>query len=475
MKESTKTSGKLGTESIGKLLLQQSLPASIGFLVMSVYQMVDVWFVSRYAEGEIAIAAITVVLPITFLISSFGMAVGVGGASVLARALGEENPEKAQKTFSNQIMLTLGFVLFFVLLGYLFQTELLTLFGANEEIMPYAKKYLNVLLLGLPFLGWAMMSNNVIRSEGKPKMAMYTMIIPAVSNIVLDYVLILQFDMGITGAAWATTVGYMLSGIYTLWFFLSGKSELQLSKSGLRLDIPIVKEISSIGSITLLRQSMFSLLAIVLYSQLDKWGQVEYETTLGESGGSHAIAIYGLIRGFTLFVAFPIIGIMQGLMPIVSFNYGAKNGQRVKDSVWLAIQWTTGISLLLLSVIVIFPEELIGIFTEDKDLLAHTPRVLQLIFLSLPVMGIGFIGGAYFQAVGKPIPALVLTLARQGLFMIPLMFILAYFFGLDGVWISLPAGEVVAGIWAASWLYLEVNKLKDKNTTASEMETIGIQ
>ena len=320
-----------------------------------------------------------------------------------------------------------------------------------------------------------MMSNNVIRAEGKPKMAMYTMIIPAVSNIVLDYVLILQFDMGITGAAWATTVGYMLSGIYTLWFFLSGKSELQLSKSGLRLDIPIVKEISSIGSITLLRQSMFSLLAIVLYSQLDKWGQVEYETTLGESGGSHAIAIYGLIRGFTLFVAFPIIGIMQGLMPIVSFNYGAKNGQRVKDSVWLAIQWTTGISLLLLSVIVIFPEELIGIFTEDKDLLAHTPRVLQLIFLSLPVMGIGFIGGAYFQAVGKPIPALVLTLARQGLFMIPLMFILAYFFGLDGVWISLPAGEVVAGIWAASWLYLEVNKLKDKNTTASEMETIGTQ
>jgi len=475
LKESTKTSGKLGTESIGKLLLQQSLPASIGFLVMSVYQMVDVWFVSRYAEGEIAIAAITVVLPITFLISSFGMAVGVGGASVLARALGEENPEKAQKTFSNQIMLTLGFVLFFVLLGYLFQTELLTLFGANEEIMPYAKKYLNVLLLGLPFLGWAMMSNNVIRAEGKPKMAMYTMIIPAVSNIVLDYVLILQFDMGITGAAWATTVGYMLSGIYTLWFFLSGKSELQLSKSGLRLDIPIVKEISSIGSITLLRQSMFSLLAIVLYSQLDKWGQVEYETTLGESGGSHAIAIYGLIRGFTLFVAFPIIGIMQGLMPIVSFNYGAKNGQRVKDSVWLAIQWTTGISLLLLSVIVIFPEELIGIFTEDKDLLAHTPRVLQLIFLSLPVMGIGFIGGAYFQAVGKPIPALVLTLARQGLFMIPLMFILAYFFGLDGVWISLPAGEVVAGIWAASWLYLEVNKLKDKNTTASEMETIGTQ
>ncbi|MFT7229867.1 MAG: putative MATE family efflux protein [Bacteroidia bacterium] len=464
MKKSTKTSGKLGTESIGKLLLQQSLPASIGFLVMSLYQLVDVWFVSRYAEGELAIAAITVVLPITFLISSFGMAVGVGGASVLARALGEENPEKAQKTFSNQILLTFGFVLSFVLLGYIFQTELLTLFGANEEIMPYAKKYLNILLLGLPFLGWAMMSNNVIRAEGKPKIAMLTMIIPAVSNIVLDYVLILHFDMGIAGAAWATTTGYVLSGLYTLWFFLSGKSELKLSKSELRFDLPIVKEITSIGSITLLRQSMFSLLAIVLYGQLDKWGQVEYAATLGDSGGSHAIAVYGLIRGFTLFVAFPIIGIMQGLMPIVSFNYGAKNGQRVKDSVWLAIKWTTGISLLLLSVIVLFPEDLIAIFTEDKYLRAHTPRVLKLIFISLPIMGIGFIGGAYFQAVGKPIPALILTLARQGLIMIPLMFILAYFFGLDGVWISLPAGEVVAGVWAAVWLYIEVNRLTNKKS-----------
>lgn len=466
MKKNTKTSGKLGTESIGKLLLQQSLPASIGFLVMSLYQLVDVWFVSRYAEGELAIAAITVVLPITFLISSFGMAVGVGGASVLARALGEENPEKAQKTFSNQILLTLGFVVSFVLLGYIYQTELLTLFGANEEIMPYAKKYLNILLLGLPFLGWAMMSNNVIRAEGKPKVAMLTMIIPAVSNIVLDYVLILQFDMGIDGAAWATTTGYVLSGLYTLWFFLSGKSELKLSKSELRFDLPIVKEITSIGSITLLRQSMFSLLAIVLYGQLDKWGQVEYAATLGDSGGSHAIAVYGLIRGFTLFVAFPIIGIMQGLMPIVSFNYGAKNGQRVKDSVWLAIKWTTGISLLLLSVIVLFPEDLIAIFTEDKYLLAHTPRVLKLIFISLPIMGIGFIGGAYFQAVGKPIPALILTLARQGLIMIPLMYILAHFFGLDGVWVSLPAGEVVAGVWAAVWLYMELNKLANAEKKA---------
>jgi putative MATE family efflux protein len=459
LKVTKKTSDKLGTEKMSKLLLQQSLPASIGFLVMSFYQMVDVFFVSRYAEGEIAIAAITVVLPITFLISSFGMAIGVGGASVLARALGEGKTNKAQKTFGNQIKLTLGFVLFFVLIGYLFQDQLLRIFGANEEIIPYAKKYFNILLIGLPFLGWAMMTNNVIRAEGKPKVAMLTMIIPALSNIILDYILIYHLNMGIIGAALATSSGYILSGTYTLWFFLSGRSELSLIPDDLKLDLGLIKEITSIGSITLVRQSMFSILAIVLYSQLNKLGFVAYKHTLGQSGGSHAIAIYGLIRGFTLFVAFPIIGIMQGLMPIVSYNYGAKNWQRVRQSVWLAVKWTTCISVILLSIIATFPQELIGVFTEDKDLLNHTPRVFRLIFISLPIMGIGFIGGAFFQAIGKPIPALVLTLARQGLFMIPLMYILSYFIGLDGVWFSMPLGEILAGTWAGIWLYIRVKSL----------------
>jgi putative MATE family efflux protein len=464
LQNENKTSDKLGTENISSLLLKQSLPAAIGFLVMSVYQMVDVWFVSRYAEGEIAIAAITVVLPITFLISSFGMAVGVGGASVLARALGEGNAEKAQKTFGNQITLTMVFVSLFVALGYIFQDALLIKFGANEQILPFAKKYFNVLLLGLPFLGWAMMSNNVIRAEGKPKVAMLTMIIPAVSNILLDFILIYHFDMGITGAAIATTTGYMLSGAFTLWFFTSGGSELKLDKSTLRLDADITSEIASIGSITLLRQSMFSVLAFVLYGQLNKWGPIAYPDMEDDGGGSHAIAIYGLIRGFTLFIAFPIIGIMQGLMPIISFNYGAKNWDRVKDSIVLGLKWTFGISVLMFAILFFFPDYLIEIFTEDKDLLAHTPRVLKWIFISLPVMGVGFIGGAYFQAIGKPIPAMVLTLARQGLFMIPFMFIFSSYLGLDGVWLSLPVGEILAGIWAAIWLYLEINKMTDTIT-----------
>ena len=194
----------------------------IGFLVMSIYQVVDVYFVSRFV-GSIAIAAINIVLPITFLISSSGMAIGIGGASIISRALGAKNPEKAAKTFGNQISLTLILASLFVGLGYAMTDPILALFGSNTEIDPMATTYFHILLLGVPFLAWAMMSNNVIRAEGKPKIAMLTLVIPAVANIILDPILIYYLDMGIAGAAWATTIGYISSGLYTLWFFFDRK------------------------------------------------------------------------------------------------------------------------------------------------------------------------------------------------------------------------------------------------------------
>ena len=452
-----KTSDKLGTESIGKLLLQQSVPAAMGFLVMSLYQMVDTFFVSRFI-GETAIGAITVVLPITFLISSFGMAIGIGGSSIISRALGNNEKEKAELTFGNQLRLTITLVISFVLLGYLFNEPILRLFGANALILPEAKTYFNILLIGIPFLGWAMMSNNVIRAEGKPKVAMLTLIIPAVVNIALDPILIYYYDMGIAGAAWATTLGYIFSGVYTAWFFLTGKSELSISRKFLKYSAPIVREMSSIGSVTLVRQGSFSVLAIVLNNALNKYGLIEFFDGMGNAGGAHAIAIYGLIRTFTLFVAFPNIGVTQGLMPIVGYNYGSKQFDRLKNSIWLALKWTTLASTFMFVLIYLFSEQLIGFFTEDVDLRLNTPRALKIVFLSLPLMGIGFIGAAYFQAIGKTGPAMFLTLARQGLFMIPLVIILPMFYQLDGIWVSIPIGEFLASIVSAIMIYLALFK-----------------
>ena len=203
---------------------------------------------------------------------------------------------------------------------------------------------------------------------------------------------------------------------------------------------------SSIGSVTLVRQGSFSLLAIVLNNSLDHYG------------GSIAIAIYGLIRGFTMFIAFPNIGIMQGLMPIVGYNYGAQQYARLKSALWLAIKWTTGISVGLFSLIAIFSTDLISFFTDDPDLLNRTPRAMIICFAGLPTMGVSFIASAYFQAIGKTKPALFLTLARQGLFMIPLALLLPLYFDLDGIWFSMPIGEIMATIISIIWLVRAVRK-----------------
>ena len=217
-------SEKLGNAPIGKLLLEQAVPASIGILVMSIYMIVDTIFVGQFI-GAVAIGAITVVLPIIFLISSTGMAIGIGGASMVSRALGEDNREKAKKIFGNQITLTFILAFSFLAIGYFYQEAILNLFGGKGAILPYAKTYFGIILIGVPFLAWAMMTNSVIRAEGAPKVAMFTMLIPAILNLILDPIFIVWLEWGIAGAAWATTISYIASGLFTFWFFFSGNSE----------------------------------------------------------------------------------------------------------------------------------------------------------------------------------------------------------------------------------------------------------
>ena len=285
-------SDSFGTDSIPLLLRQQALPASVGILVMSIYGIVDTIFLGRYV-GPVGIAVITVILPITFLISSIGMAIGVGGSSVISRSFGENQASKAFDTFGNQIMLTLTFAILFVVCGYVFQEEILHLFGGKGEVLQPAKDYFEIILYGIPFLAWAMMNNNVIRAEGHPKVAMFTLIIPAVVNLILDPILIAWLDWGVKGAAWATTVSYIASAVFTSHFFFFGKSELKLSPSNFILNIPIIKEIAAIGSVTLARQGTISVLSIVLNNSLFGYG------------GESALSTYGIINRGDAFCQFP--------------------------------------------------------------------------------------------------------------------------------------------------------------------------
>ncbi|MFY8188889.1 MAG: MATE family efflux transporter [Flavobacterium sp.] len=436
------SSGILGTYSIKSLLIKQAVPASIGILFMSLNILVDTIFVGQWI-GSLAIAAVTVVLPITFLISSLGMAIGIGGSSIISRALGANDKQKAVQTFGNQLMMTLSLALFFVIVGVFFGEEILLLFGANGAIMAPAATFFYPVLLGVPFLALCMMGNTVIRAEGKPKFAMIAMIIPAFGNIILDIVFMKVFNMGMFGAALATTISYIMCFSFILWFFLK-KSELKLQLQDFIFNGKIVKEITSLGMVTFSRQGVVSILSIIL------------NHTLYTYGGEHSVAVYGIISRMLMFALFPILGITQGFLPIAGFNYGAKNYHRVKETISISIKYAALLAMIIFVIILIFAKPIVGIFTTDVDIINETPAALRWVFAASPIIAIQLIGAAYFQAAGKAIPALLLTLTKQGFFLIPLVLILPTYFGIFGVWIAFPISDVLSTIITGYFLKKEM-------------------
>ncbi len=450
-------SEQLGRESIPRLLFQQAAPASVGFLIMSIYGIVDTIFVGRYV-GSMAIGAIAVVMPITFLISSIGMAIGIGGASIISRALGTDDRGKAMLTFGNQAALTLILAISIVILGSFFTDEILFVFGGRGDILPPAQEYFTILLYSVPFLAWAMMSNNVIRSEGAPKVAMFTLIVPAVVNMILDPIFIIGLDWGIAGAAWATALSYMASAFFTLWFFLSGRSEIKLRLTNFRLKLNIIKEIGSIGGVTLARQGTISLMAIIL------------NNTLFTYGGEISISVYGIINRVMMFANFPVLGVTQGFMPIVGYNYGAQKWGRVKSVINTAIGSGTLIAFGIFACIMLFADQIVWVFSDDPELIRRTAPALRKVFLATPLITVQLVGSAYFQAIGKAVPALLLTLTKQGFFLIPLILILPPIFNLDGIWYSFPVADVMAA--GITYLYLRREIRKTINRYVEQEEKV---
>lgn len=446
---------QLGSEPIGQLLVKQAVPASIGILVMSLNILVDSIFVGNWI-GSIAIAAINVVLPVSFFIGALGMAIGIGGSSIISRALGANNRAKAIKTFGNQITLTLLITISMAALGLYFVDTLIPAFGGKGAIFDPAKIYYTIVLYGIPFLALCMMGNTVIRAEGKPKFAMIAMIVPSVGNLLMDYIFIYIFDWGMHGAAWATTIGYVLCFSYILYFFLSKNSELKLTPNCFRLDFPIVKEIGSLGFVTLSRQATTSVVYLLM------------NNILFGLGGEALVAVYAIIGRMLMFALFPVFGVTQGFLPIAGFNYGAKKYQRVRKSINTAITYAAILAAIVFVGLVIFPEEIAALFLSDRpdqsadDLAAnayvieHIPLAMRLVFAATPIIALQLIGAAYFQAIGKAVPALLLTLTRQGFFFIPLILILPKYWGELGVWLSFPIADVLATIVTGYYLRREI-------------------
>ncbi|QXP80678.1 MULTISPECIES: MATE family efflux transporter [Winogradskyella] len=439
------SSEELGNQPIGQLLIKQAVPASIGVLVMSLNVVVDTIFVGQWI-GAIAIAAINIVLPVSFFIAALGMSVGVGGASIISRALGASNYEKALKTFGNQITLVLVLTTSIVALGLFFVDDIILLFGGKGEIFAPAKVYYKIVLYGIPMLAFSMLGNNVIRAEGKPKFGMYAMMIPSIGNLLLDYIFINLLGYGMAGAAWATTISYSCSFLFVVWFFNSKHSELKISLSHFGLDLSIVKEIAALGFVTLARQAVVSVTYLFM------------NNILFNLGGATSVTAYAIVGRMLMFALFPVLGVTQGFLPIAGFNYGAKNYERVRESINIAIKYAAILASVIFVVLMLFPEAITRVFTSDLDVIRQTPSAMRWVFAATPIIALQLIGAAYFQAIGKATPALLLTLSRQGFFFIPLILILPKFYGEIGVWMSFPIADVLATIVTGYFLNREIRK-----------------
>ena len=451
-----RNSDALGTDSISSLLVKQAVPASIGILVMSLNMIVDTIFVGRWI-GPKAISAITVVVPVTFFIAAIGLAIGIGGSSVLSRALGANDHKKALRVFGNQTTLTFFTSGILAVLGLVFQNYLIEFFGADESFKDLALTYYRIVLYGIVMLSMCMMGNNVIRAEGKPKFAMYAMLLPAIGNIFMDYLLIKVFDMGMAGAAWATFISYFICFAFIFWFFVA-KSELRLNLKSFFLKRSIVNEINALSFVTLARQGTIAVLTILL------------NNVLITHGDALDVASYGIISRMLMFALFPVIGVNQGFLPIAGFNYGAKKFGRVRESINTSIKYSGILALFIFAAIMLFSSEIVSVFlsnsesldaatlADNKEILRRTPSALRWVFAATPVIIIQLIGASYFQAIGRAVPALLLSLTKQGFFLIPLLLILPPFMGVFGVWISFPIADVLSTIVTGYYLNKAVKK-----------------
>ena len=441
----------LADEKVGRLLVNLSTPAMVAMLVTALYNVVDTIYIGR-GVGPMAIAGITIVFPIQMLVMAIAMMVGIGGASVISRALGAGDYEKANTTFGNVLLSIVIFGLSLAFLGNIFIDQLLALFGASDTILPYARDYARIILLGTVFFSFSMSSNNVVRSEGRAKVAMTTMLISAILNIILDPIFIFGFKWGIKGAAAATVISQIVTVLYLAYYFYSGKSSLTLHLRNLRLKSVIMREIVVVGSPSLVRQLSASVMIVVI------------NNTLRVYGGDISIALFGIMHRMLMFVSMPLFGIAQGMQPIVGFNYGAKRYDKAKRVLALSIKATTIVSTVGAIFLISFSKIIISIFTKDPELIRMGVPAVRIFIMSLPVFGFQVVGSTLFQAIGKAREALFLTVSRQ-IFLIGLILVLPRLFKLTGVWMTFPLTDFVF-FFVTLLLYLPQLREFDRNIAA---------
>lgn len=427
------THDTLANEPIGKLLIKYSIPAIIGMLVNALYNVVDRIFIGNMPQaGPLAIAGVGVTMPITTILMAFGMLVGTGAVTNISIKLGEGKNDEANKILGNSITLSVIIGLIIVVVGIIFSEDILILFGASQQSLKYAKPFINIILLGAVFNIVAFTLNNTIRGDGNPRLAGVIMAIGCIINIILDYIFIFKFNWGVQGAAIATVIAQIITAIWSILYYLRGKSNLSFKKENLRLDFTVVKIILLIGLSPFVMQLASSLVQVISNNALKLYG------------GDLAIGAMSTIVSIMLIFYMPLFGISQGSQPIIGFNYGSKQYDRLKKVYNLSLLYGIVILTIGLIAIQLWPEFLVSMFNNNKDLVKITSNGLKKYSLMMPIVPISILGSNYIQSIGKAKQAMILSLLRQVIILIPIIIILSRYMGLDGVWYAQPVSDFIA-------------------------------
>ena len=441
----TKNPHVLETESIGKLLIQYSIPAIIAMTVTSVYNIVDSIFIG-HGVGPLAISGLALTFPLMNLIIAFSTLIGVGGAAISSIYLGQKDDLKATEVLHNVLILCILTGICFGGITYYFLDEILIFFGASTSTLPYARDFMQVILLGSPISYVMIGLNNIMRATGYPKKAMLSSMLTVGCNIILAPIFIFVLNWGIRGAALATICSQFIGMLWVLYHFYSPKTYIRFQRHSMRLKQHIIANIFAIGMSPFVMNVCACCIVIFINNRLLNYG------------GDMAIGAFGILNRIQMLFVMIVMGITMGMQPITGYNYGAQHFDRVKRTLKLGI--TTGCIITTLGFIIgeLFPGIFVGMFTDNHELTDEATLALRIGILSFPVVGAQIVITQFFQSIGKARISIFLSLSRQLLFLLPGLAFLPPFYGVEGVWFSMPLSDALAFAVAALMLAYHYKK-----------------
>ncbi len=438
---------ELGTERIGKLMWKYFLPAFVGVIANALYNIVDRIYIGRGVGAE-ALSGLSVIFPVMLIVMAFGMLIGIGSGVNISISLGQKNLKRAEKILGNGFVLMIVVSIMVSVVGFLIKTPMLKLFGATEETLGYAHEYLNIILVGAVFSVVGFSMNNIIRSEGNARIAMYSMLLSAGSNIILDPIFIFVFDLGVKGAAYATVLSMMILNVWVISHFLSKRSVIRLRLSNFKLDLGIIGRIAAVG------MAPFSM-------QIAASGvQGLFTTQLIQYGGDLAVGALGIIISVASLLIMSMVSINMASQPIIGFNFGAKDYDRVKKTVRLGIMAASAVAFSSWLLVELAPSWLVRLFnTDNPEMIGMAVEGMRIYLAALPIVGFQIVAANFFQSIGKAKMATFLSLLRQLIILLPLLLILPGFWGLAGVWLCGPVADTFSAVITGFFLARQLKKL----------------